>query len=251
MREKGKDTVSFEHQEFQDTFHLIYLENSISDPEEPFYRDAYTKYKLPYDVITLMSQTFSTETVQSLWTQFTEQSENGSYGIYNLLELEKRVNKGNLSKMDLRGVNLQNQQFSDTEGHRTVFRKTKIGTGTFSSQGHLAAVTSVAWSPDGCKIVSGSYDNTLKIWNVETGEYIETLSGHTHYVRSVSWSPDGNLIASGSDDRVLRIWNPNDRSHIPLTGHEGWIYCVSWSADGTRLLSGDSLGNLILWEKKG
>ena len=255
-REKGKDTVSFEHQEFQDTFHLIYLENSISDPKEPFYRDAYTKYKLPYDVITLMSQTFSTETVQSLWTQFTEQSENGSYGIYNLLELEKRVNKGNLSKMDLsgldlRGVNLQNQQFSDTEGHRTVFRKTKIGTGTFSSQGHLAAVTSVAWSPDGCKIVSGSYDNTLKIWNVETGEYIETLSGHTHYVRSVSWSPDGNLIASGSDDRVLRIWNPNDRSHIPLTGHEGWIYCVSWSADGTRLLSGDSLGNLILWEKKG
>ena len=124
-REKGKDTVSFEHQEFQDTFHLIYLENSISDPKEPFYRDAYTKYKLPYDVITLMSQTFSTETVQSLWTQFTEQSENGSYGIYNLLELEKRVNKGNLSKMDLsgldlRGVNLQNQQFSDTECHRTL-----------------------------------------------------------------------------------------------------------------------------------
>ena len=73
--------------------------------------------------------------------------------------------------------------------------------------GHTHDVRSVTFSPDGKYICSGSYDETVRLWNVDTGENIRTLNGHTHWVRSVSFSPDGKYICSGSDDNTVRLWN--------------------------------------------
>ena len=82
------------------------------------------------------------------------------------------------------------------------------------------SVNSVSFSPDGSRIASGSGDNTIKIWNVETGEIIKTLTGHTFFVNSVSFSPDGSRIASGSNDRTIKIWNVETGEIIKtLTGH--------------------------------
>ncbi|HCB55707.1 TPA: hypothetical protein DEP26_01865, partial [Candidatus Uhrbacteria bacterium] len=74
-------------------------------------------------------------------------------------------------------------------------------------EGHTGWVRSVAFSPDGKWIVSGSYDCTIKIWNRETRECVRTLKGHTDWVRSVVFSPDGKWIVSGSDDSTIKIWN--------------------------------------------
>jgi WD40 repeat protein len=74
--------------------------------------------------------------------------------------------------------------------------------------GHTHWVTSVAFSPDGSRIVSGSDDKTIRLWDATTGEQIgDPLVGHTDWVRSVAFSPDGSRIVSGSDDKTIRLWN--------------------------------------------
>ena len=79
--------------------------------------------------------------------------------------------------------------------------------------GRTSYVRSVDWSPDGSKIVSGSYDNTVKIWESSTGNLIRTLTGYSGGVFSVEWSPDGAQIASGSDDNTVKIWPA--RRYVP------------------------------------
>ena len=74
-------------------------------------------------------------------------------------------------------------------------------------KGHSYSVTSVAISSDNKYIVSGSRDNTIKIWNLESGQEIKTLAGHNGSVRSVAISSDSKYIVSGSDDNTIKIWN--------------------------------------------
>src|SRR5881398_2323492 len=65
-------------------------------------------------------------------------------------------------------------------------------------KGHGERVASVAFSPDGKVLATGSFDNTVKLWDFATGKELHNLKGHTNQVYSVAFSPDGNLLASGS-----------------------------------------------------
>jgi WD40 repeat protein len=77
-------------------------------------------------------------------------------------------------------------------------------------EGHTGWVWSVAFSPDGKHIVSGSSDHTLRIWDTQSGTAVgESLEGHTGSVQSVAFSSDGKHIVSGSDDHTVQIWKAN------------------------------------------
>ena len=72
-------------------------------------------------------------------------------------------------------------------------------------KGHNNPIKSCNFSPCGNFIVSGSSDNTIKIWELSTGSLIKTLAGHTKPIESCNFSPCGNFIVSGSDDKTVKI----------------------------------------------
>jgi WD40 repeat protein/subtilase family serine protease len=106
--------------------------------------------------------------------------------------------------------------------------------------GHTQSVRSVAFSPDGSLIASGSWDRTIKLWRVSDGALVRTLTGHTDWVYSVAFSPDGSLIASasGSGDRTIRLWRVSDGALVrTLRGHRDGVSSVAFSPDGSLLAS--------------
>ena len=117
-------------------------------------------------------------------------------------------------------------------------------------KGHIGSVVSVAFSPDGKRIVSGSLDNTIRVWDIITGNQIgEPFTGHASDVLSVAFSPDGKRIVSGSFDSTIRIWDVATGKQIgePLTGHTGSVIFVAFSPDGKRIVSG-SCNTIRIWD---
>jgi WD40 repeat protein len=87
--------------------------------------------------------------------------------------------------------------------------------------GHGGSVNSVTFSPDS-KLVASSSDETIKIWDMATGESKHTLMGHSGWVNSVAFSPNGKLVASGSGDETIKIWDTaTGKLKHTLTGHSG------------------------------
>ena len=168
----------------------------------------------------------------------------------NLIEIMKTSRNGNITaKYDdldfkyvfLYKVNLQKSTFSGT----------KLYNYNFIPSGHNDVVGSIAFSPDGKKIVSGSNDRTICIWDAQTGTPIgELLRGHTNSVSSVSFSPDGTKIVSGSNDNTIRIWDAQTGAQIgePLTGHTDSVSSVSFSPDGAKIASGSSDSTIRIWD---
>src|SRR5262249_30824461 len=77
-------------------------------------------------------------------------------------------------------------------------------------QGHFWPIVGLAYSPDGRRLASASWDNTAKLWDTETGREILTFRGHTDTVRGVTSSPDGRHLATASHDKTVRVWNATD-----------------------------------------
>jgi predicted NACHT family NTPase len=97
--------------------------------------------------------------------------------------------------------------------------------------------------------VSGSDDETLRIWDASTGESVQVLEGHTLPVTSVAWDPTGTRIVSGSEDETLRLWDASTGESVQvLEGHTGSVESVAWDPTGTRIVSGSSDGTLRLWD---
>ena len=118
-------------------------------------------------------------------------------------------------------------------------------------QGHSGLVYSVAFSPDGSKIVSGSEDKTIRVWDVSTGiEVLPPLRGHDGTILSVAWSPDGSKIISGSADKIIRIWDASTGTEtLPLLrGHDGMVQCVAFSPDGSKIISGSEDKTIRVWD---
>ena len=113
-------------------------------------------------------------------------------------------------------------------------------------EGHEGGANAVAVLPDG-RVVSGSSDNTLRVWDLTLGESVQTLEGHTDWVRAVAVLPDGRVV-SGSSDNTLRVWDlALGESVQTLEGHTDWVRAVAVLPDG-RVVSGSSDNTLRVWD---
>jgi WD40 repeat protein len=118
-------------------------------------------------------------------------------------------------------------------------------------KGHTGLVFTVAFSPKGDVLATGSFDNTVKLWDFKSGKEKLTLKGHTAPVYSVAFSPDGTMIASASQDKTIRVWNPNDGKLIKeLKGHGEIVDTVAFSPDSKTLASGSADKSVRLWDPK-
>lgn len=116
-------------------------------------------------------------------------------------------------------------------------------------EGHRSSVPSIAWSLDGNRLASASFDMTVRIWDPATGQCISTFEGHTKYIWSISWSLDGDRLASGSDDNTVRIWDPaTGQCTSTLTEHSDWVWSIAWSQDGSRLACGSHDKTVRIWD---
>ncbi|MCA2699705.1 MAG: WD40 repeat domain-containing protein [Microcystis sp. M179S2] len=149
------------------------------------------------------------------------------------------------------GKTLQKQQASDKEVMNALQELLNRKSERNRLEGHGSYVHSVNFSRDGKTLVSGSDDNTIILWNVETGQKLHTLKGHNGPVYSVNFSPDGKTLVSGSDDKTIKtikIWNVETGKEIrTLKGHGGPVYSVNFSPDGKTLVSGSDDKTIKLW----
>ncbi|OJK02158.1 hypothetical protein ASPACDRAFT_50846 [Aspergillus aculeatus ATCC 16872] len=116
-------------------------------------------------------------------------------------------------------------------------------------EGHRDRVRAVAFSPDGERIVSGSDDTTLRIWDANNGARLNTLKGHEGAVCSVTFSPDGRHIVSGSDDCTIKIWDSisGDCLHT-LRSHSRKVNSVAIAPCGNYIISGSDDHTVKMWD---
>ncbi|MGE3852510.1 MAG: protein kinase [Planctomycetota bacterium] len=135
----------------------------------------------------------------------------------------------------------------DRQG-RVASRKLVLGDFHAKTTSHARAVRSLAFSPDGTRLVSGSVDTSARVWDLQTDKALITLRppGQSH-VNTVAWTADGKRIITGGIDRMLHIWDaaaPTDPAQpgydnlLHVAAHRGWVMCSAVTPDSRHILSG-------------
>lgn len=176
--------------------------------------------------------------------------EKNDYSVFTLVSILKEVRK-DLSGIDFSGLNLTNCSLNGVRlgqiGIVANINDAKVNDSTFFHMGHTDRITSIAYSPDGHHLATGSADHTVKIWDINTGVCTETID-FPEIVTDFSYSPDGRYLVISSCDKDLELWDVATGMFIrKLCGHSERVNSVRYSPDGHTILSGSSDGTAKLW----
>ena len=135
------------------------------------------------------------------------------------------------------------------KGNSVEIRDVNSGSTVCRLTGHKDLIADMAFSPDGQRLVTASWDNTARLWEIKTGTLISTLQRHRGPVSHVRYATTGKYIVTGSNDHQAILWEPTDGSHLlTLKGHEGRINSVDLSPDDRYLLTASADKTMRIWE---
>jgi len=118
-------------------------------------------------------------------------------------------------------------------------------------EGEVQNIYSLAVSPDGTRLATGSEDTMARIWDAQSGQLLKCLEGHVGVIESVAYSPDGRQIATGSGDRTVRIWDAQSgEALLVLKGHDDEVRSVAYNSDGGRLVSSSIDRTARVWDAR-
>ncbi len=107
---------------------------------------------------------------------------------------------------------------------------------------------SVAFSRDGKRLLTGSYDNTARLWDVESGETLRVFKGHTWWVWSAVFSPDEQRVVTASQDGSAIVWSvAGEEKSAPFTAHAGPVYSAAFSPDGRYVATAGYDKRILVW----
>ncbi len=116
---------------------------------------------------------------------------------------------------------------------------------------HEAPLFTVSFSPDGKSLATTSQDNSVKLWDAESGQELKTFTGHTHFAGRVVFSPDGTRLASGSFDRTAKVWDiQTGKELLTLSGAGASVWAIAFSPDGNLIATGNNDNTLRFWDSK-
>jgi platelet-activating factor acetylhydrolase IB subunit alpha len=120
----------------------------------------------------------------------------------------------------------------------------------FAMERHRSPITKVAFHPVFSTLASSSEDNTIMIWDYETGEHERTLKGHTKAVQDICFDPKGNLLVSCSADLTIKIWDlQSDYKCVKtLYGHDHSVSAVLFLPSGDKVVSASRDKTIKIWE---
>jgi WD40 repeat protein/serine/threonine protein kinase len=138
-------------------------------------------------------------------------------------------------------------QLWDAETGKRLDRR--FGDGRTVATSHTDAVLSVRFSADGSTLLSGSYDMSARLWNVESGAQLRRFLGHTSWVWDAEFSPnEKHIVTAGQDGRAI-VWDAETgEPGPPFTGHEGPVFSVSYSPDGLFVATGGYDKRVLIWK---
>ena len=120
---------------------------------------------------------------------------------------------------------------------------------TYPINEHKESVNRIVFNPDGKSILTVSYDDTIRLWDVATGNFLRVLEGHTDSINDLKFSSDGTKLATGSADDTIRLWDVQSWTEIQtLTADSVSVSSVAFSVDGNTLATGSADGTIRLWD---
>ena len=109
----------------------------------------------------------------------------------------------------------------------------------------------VAFSPDGKLLAVGSYDQTVTLWNMATGQKVRTMNGNASYVHAVAFSPNGRWLISATHDNAVQVWEVSTGRLVrTLAAHKGIVFSVTFSPNGRYFASAGDDDTIKLWSTR-